>query len=265
MDLGHEGKSVVVTGGASNIGRAITLGFVGEGARVTMGDLDAEQSERVVEVARAAGAGDIQFIKTDVTDLGQVETMMAAAVDKYGTIDILANCVGWDQLMFFTQTTPEFWNKIIQINYVAVLNCTRTVLDTMIPNQKGAIVSLSSDASRQGEPREAVYGGVKAAINSFMKTIAKENGRYGIRCNTVCPGITLPESDDEVGSTSMWTNKDDMFTEEQFAKIAASMPLKKLGKPTDVANAVLFLASDSAAGNVTGQVLSVSGGYSMIG
>ena len=78
MDLGHEGKSVVVTGGASNIGRAITLGFVGEGARVTMGDLDAEQSERVVEVARAAGAGDIQFIKTDVTDLGQVETMMAA-------------------------------------------------------------------------------------------------------------------------------------------------------------------------------------------
>ncbi len=265
MDLGHEGKSVVVTGGASNIGRAITLGFVGEGARVTMGDLDAEQSERVVEVARQAGAGDIQFIKTDVTDLGQVETMMAAAVDKYGTIDILANCVGWDQLMFFTQTTPEFWNKIIQINYVAVLNCTRTVLDTMIPNQKGAIVSLSSDASRQGEPREAVYGGVKAAINSFMKTIAKENGRYGIRCNTVCPGITLPESDDEVGSTSMWTNKDDMFTEEQFAKIAASMPLKKLGKPTDVANAVLFLASDSAAGNVTGQVLSVSGGYSMIG
>ena len=265
MDLGHEGKSVVVTGGASNIGRAITLGFVGEGARVTMGDLDAEQSERVVEVARAAGAGDIQFIKTDVTDLGQVETMMAAAVDKYGTIDILANCVGWDQLMFFTQTTPEFWNKIIQINYVAVLNCTRTVLDTMIPKQSGAIVSLSSDASRQGEPREAVYGGVKAAINSFMKTIAKENGRYGIRCNTVCPGLTLPESDDEVGSTSMWTNKDDMFTEEQFAKIAASMPLKKLGKPTDVANAVLFLASDAAAGNVTGQVLSVSGGYSMIG
>lgn len=265
MDLGHQGKSVVVTGGASNIGRAITLGFVAEGARVTMGDLDAEQSERVVEVARAAGAGDIQFIETDVTDLAQVETMMAAAVDKYGTIDILANCVGWDQLMFFTQTTPEFWNKIIQINYVAVLNCTRTVLDTMIPNQKGAIVSLSSDASRQGEPREAVYGGVKAAINSFMKTIAKENGRYGIRCNTVCPGLTLPESDDEVGSTSMWTNKDDMFTEEQFAKIAASMPLKKLGKPTDVANAVLFLASDAAAGNVTGQVLSVSGGYSMIG
>jgi NAD(P)-dependent dehydrogenase (short-subunit alcohol dehydrogenase family) len=265
MDLGHQGKSVVITGGASNIGRAITLGFVAEGASVTMCDLDAEQGERVAQTARDMSDGEIQFVKADVTDLAQVEALMAAANDKYGTIDVLINSVGWDQLMFFTQTTPEFWQKIIQINFVGVLNTTRTVLDTMIAKQSGAIVSLSSDASRQGEPREAVYGGVKAAINSFMKTIAKENGRYGIRCNTVCPGITVPESDDEVGSSSMWSNKDDMFTEEQFAKIAASMPLKKLGRPTDVASAVLFLASDSAAGNITGQVLSVSGGYSMIG
>jgi len=265
MDLGHQGKSVVVTGGASNIGRAITLGFVAEGANVTMCDLDVEQGERVVETARASGAGDIQFMKADVTDLGQVEALMAAAVDKYGTIDVLVNSVGWDQRMFFTKTTPEFWDKVIRINFIGALNCTRTVLDTMIDRRSGAIVSLSSDASRQGEPQEAVYGGIKAAINSFMKTIAKENGRFGIRCNTVCPGITVPESDDEVGSASMWTNKEDMFTEEQFAKIAAALPLKKLGRPSDVANAVLFLASDTAAGNVTGQVLSVSGGYSMTG
>lgn len=265
MDLGHQGKSVVITGGGSNIGRAITLGFVAEGANVTMGDLDAEQGEKVAATARDMSDGGIQFVKTDVTDLAQVEAMMAAAVDKHGTIDVLINSVGWDQLMFFTQTTPEFWHKIIQINFIGVLNCTRTVLDTMIPAKSGAIVSLSSDASRQGEPREAVYGGIKAAINSFMKTIAKENGRYGIRCNTVCPGITVPEGDEEIGSSSMWTNKDDMFTEEQFAKIAAGIPLKKLGRPADVANAVLFLASNSAAGNVTGQVLSVSGGYSMIG
>ena len=133
----------------------------------------------------------------------------------------------------------------------------------MIPANKGSIVSISSDASRQGEPREAVYGGTKAAVNSFMKTIAKENGRYGIRCNCVCPGVTIPEAEDEVGSASMWANP--LFTPEQLEKVAASLPLKKVGRPRDIANAVLFLSSSAVAGHVTGQVLSVSGGYSMIG
>ena len=167
--------------------------------------------------------------------------------------------------MFFTRTTPGLWQKIIQINYVGVLNCTHAALDTMIANKSGSIVSISSDASRQGEPREAVYGGAKAAINSFMKTIAKENGRYGIRCNVVCPGVTVPESGSEVGNNSMWTDKNAVFSEEQFERIAKSMPLQKLGRPRDIANAVLFLSSNEVAGHITGQVLSVSGGYSMIG
>ena len=265
MDLDLNGKSVIVTGGASNIGRAITLGFAAEGANITIGELDTEQGERVVEAALAAGAGDVQLIKTDVTELAQVEAMVQAALDSHGTVDVLVNNVGWDQLMFFTQTTPEFWQKIIAVNYLGVLNCTRAVLDTMIEKQSGAIVSISSDASRQGEPREAVYGGMKAAINGFMKTIAKENGRYRIRCNVVCPGVTVPEEDAEVGDNSMWANKAEMFTDEQFAKIAKALPLKKLGRPRDIANAVLFLASDAVAGHVTGQVLSVSGGYSMVG
>jgi NAD(P)-dependent dehydrogenase (short-subunit alcohol dehydrogenase family) len=134
----------------------------------------------------------------------------------------------------------------------------------MIPNNKGAIVAISSDASRQGEPREAVYGGCKAAVNSFMKTIAKENGRYGIRCNVVCPGVTIPEEDEEVGANSMWRNMDSMFTQDQLQKVAAALPLKKVGHPRDIAGAVVFLAS-GMAGHITGQVLSVSGGYSMIG
>ena len=265
MDLGFAGKSVIVTGGGSNIGRAISLGFAAEGARVTIGEIDTEQGERVAEEARLAGAADVQMVAADVTDLAQVQTMVKAAQDRYGTIDVLVNNVGWDQLLFFTQTTPEFWEKVVRINYFGVLNCTRTVLDVMIGQERGAIVSISSDASRQGEPREAVYGGIKAAINSFMKTIAKENGRYGIRCNVVCPGVTIPESDEEIGARSMWVNKDTMFTAEQFEKIAKALPLKKIGKPSDIASAVLFLASDAAAGNITGQVLSVSGGYTMVG
>ncbi|NOX30218.1 MAG: SDR family oxidoreductase [Actinobacteria bacterium] len=264
MNLELTGKSVVVTGAGSNIGRAIALGFANEGANLTLGDIDATQTNSVVEEAVTSGAA-AQFVQTDVTDLGQVTTLMNAANTNYGGLDILVNCVGWDQLMYFTETTPEFWNRIIQINYVGVLNCTSAALELMIPAKSGSIVSISSDASRQGESREAVYGGTKAAINSFMKTIAKENGRAGIRCNVVCPGVTIPESEDEVGEHSMWKDKDSMFTPEQLERIARALPLRKLGRPSDVANAVVFLSSDAVAGHVTGQVLSVSGGYSMIG
>ncbi len=265
MDLGYAGKSVIVTGGASNIGRRIVHTFATEGANVTFADLDAEQGGRVLDEAQALGDGKVQFVQTDVTELDQVEAMVAQAKDGFGSVDLLVNNVGWDALMFFTQTTPEFWEKIIRINYVSVLNCTSAVLGPMIEQQSGAIVSLSSDASRQGEPREAVYGGVKAAVSGFMKTIAKENGRYGIRCNVICPGVTVPEEDNEVGVNSLWANKGDMFSDEQFDKIAASLPLKKLGRPQDIANAVAFLGSDAVAGHITGQVLSVSGGYSMVG
>ena len=265
MDLGLKGRSVVVTGGGSNIGRAIVLAFAREGAAITIGDIDPEQAERTAESARAAGAAGVQVDATDVTDLAQVQAMFDAAAKVHGPVTTLVNNVGWDKLMFFTETTPEFWNKLFQINYVGVLNCTKVALATMIPNQGGAIVSVSSDASRQGEPREAVYGGFKAAINSFMKSIAKENGRYGIRCNVVCPGLTLPEEQTEVGGTSMWHDPTGMFSAEQVEKIAKALPLRKVGRPSDIANAVLFFASPRAAGHVTGQVLSVSGGYSMVG
>lgn len=263
MDLGLKGKSVVITGGGSNIGRGIVLAFATEGANITIGDIDEGQAGKTAELALKQGAASVQVLKTDVGDLEQVKALMAAAHGRYGSLDAVVNNVGWDQLMFFTQTTPDFWEKVIRINYVGVLNCTLAALEKMIPAKGGSIVSISSDASRQGEPREAVYGGTKAAINSFMKTIAKENGRYGIRCNCVCPGVTIPETDDEVGGTSMWAKP--LFTPEQLEKVAASLPLKKVGRPRDIANAVVFLSSPLAAGHVTGQVLSVSGGYSMIG
>ncbi len=265
MDLELQGKAVIVTGGGSNIGRAITLGFARERANIIIGDIDVGQAEAVAAEARVAGASAVQVARCDVTDQAQVKAMFKQTVEAYGAVDVLVNNVGWDELKFFTQTTPELWQKIIQINFVGMLNCTQEALALMAPRNSGAIVSISSDASRQGEPREAVYGGMKAAINSFMKTIAKENGRNGIRCNTVCPGVTIPEQNTEVGANSMWVNKDSMFTAEQLAAIAKALPLKKIGRPRDVANAVLFLASNAAAGHVTGQVLSVSGGYSMIG
>ena len=265
MDLDLKGKSVVVTGGGSNIGRAIVLAFANEGANITIGDIDTNQAQKTADLALKTGAASATVQQTDVTQYDQVKALIKTAADKHGALDVLVNNVGWDKMMFFTQTEPSFWQKVIQVNYVSVLNCTHAALELMVPRNSGAIVSISSDASRQGEPREAVYGGCKAAINSFMKTVAKENGRYGIRCNAVCPGVTIPNSSDEVGGISMWSEAGSMFTPDQFEKIAKSLPLRKVGRPQDIANAVAFLASNKAAGHVTGQVLSVSGGYSMIG
>ena len=264
MDLGYQGKSVVITGGGSNIGRAIVHTFAKEGANVTIGDIDPQQGEKVAAEARSSGA-QVQFVATDVTDLASVQALMSAAKSRFGTVDVLVNNVGWDKLQLFTETTPEFWTKVINLNYVSVLNCTKAVLDIMIPQNSGAIVSISSDASRMGEVRSAVYGGLKAAVNNFMKTIARESGRYGIRANAVCPGMTVPASQDDVGKHSMWKSDAVMFTDEQLAKVAKLYPLRKVGKPQDLADAVAFIASNKVAGHITGQVLSVSGGYSMIG
>ncbi len=263
MDLGLQGKAVVVTGAGSNIGRAIALGFAREGANLTLADIDAAQGESVAALARETGAV-AEFVRCDVTKLDEVQAMFARTVERCGTVDVLVNGVGWDKFMFFTQTTPELWQRLIQLNFVSVLNCTWTALGIMSPKQQGAIISISSDASRQGEPREAVYGAMKAGINSFMKTIAKENGRYGIRCNTVCPGVTIP-TEEEMSASSMWVDKDTFFTPDQIAQIAKTLPLRKLGRADDVAGTVLFLASNKVAGHITGQVISVSGGYTMIG
>ena len=266
MDLGYKGKTVVVTGGGSNIGRAISLAFAKEGANVMIGDIDTEQAEKTAKEANGYNAGGKTITaKCDITSLENVQAMFKKAFDELVSIDVLVNNVGWDNMMLFTETTPDFWNKVITINYVGVLNCTKTALDYMIEKKSGAIVSISSDASRQGEFREAVYGGVKAAVNSFMKTIARENGRHGIRANVVCPGVTIPKEDEEIGEKSMWKIGKDFFTDEQLVKIAKAYPLRKIGKPQDIAGAVVFLASNEAAGHITGQVLSVSGGYSMVG
>lgn len=265
MDLQLENRSVVVTGAGSNIGRAVALAFADEGANLTLGDIDDDQTTSVAARARDLGATGAEYVHTDVTDLDAVDALFAAADTRCGAVDVFVNCVGWDRLMWFTDTDPQLWQRLVDVNFTSVLNCTRAALRYMIPQQSGAIVALSSDASRQGEPREAVYGGLKAAVNGFMKTIARENGRAGIRCNVVCPGVTIPEADHEVGESSMWHDRDTMFTEEQLEKVARALPLRKLGRPADVASAVVFLASDAVAGHITGQVLSVSGGYTMIG
>ena len=262
MELGLKGKTVIVTGGASNIGRAITLCFAKEGTNLVIADLDEKQAGKVAEEVKAFGSKAIA-VKTDVIDYADVEAMVKKTIDEFGAVDVLINNVGWDLQQLFIDTTPEFWDKVIAINYRSVLNCTKAVLGHMIERNSGVILSTGSDAGRIGEFREAVYGGTKGAVIAFTKAVAREVGRYNVRLNVVCPGVTIPKGEDEYGEESGWKLSRGFFTDEIKGKIIKAYPLRRLGTSEDIGNAMVFLASD-AANFITGQTLSVSGGYSMM-
>ncbi|MFA4836864.1 MAG: glucose 1-dehydrogenase [Dehalococcoidia bacterium] len=262
MDLGLAGKTIIVTGGGSSIGRAISLTFAGEGVNLAIADLDADQAEKTITEARKLGAKKAMAVKTDVTDMASVETMVKEVLDQYGRIDVLVNNVGVDYPMLFVDTTPDLWDKLIAINYRSMLNCTKTVLSCMIAQKSGVIINIGSEAGRIGEYKEAVYAGTKGGVIAFTKAVARENGPKGIRLNVVCPALTIPERE-EIGQSSIWQKSMDMFPPGSMEKIVRAYPLRRVGKPQDIANAVVFLASD-AAGYITGQTLSVNGGCSMM-
>lgn len=262
--LGLEGKTAIVTGGGSNIGRSIVFGFAEQGANVAIAELDEAQGAKVAKEASGLGEGRVEFMKTDVTDWDSVQTMVKQTLEKFGQIDILVNVVGWVMDRLFIEKPREEWEKEIDRNFWSDINCIRAVVDHMIERKYGKIISIGSDAGRMGEFREAVYAGCKGGVIAMSKSLARELGRYGINVNVVCPGVTVPESMDVVSKESMWTKEMfDIFTPEAREKIAKAYPLRRLGKASDIANAVLFLASDRTS-YITGQTLSVDGGYTMM-
>ena len=260
MDLGLTGRVVFVTGGASNLGRAITLGFAAEGARVVIADVDDEQAARV---EREAPHGTVVARHTDVTDWDSVRSAVEFAHQELGAIDVLVNCAGWTIDRLFMEKPRREWEREIAIDMWGFINCTRAVLDGMVERRYGRIVSIGSDAGRMGEWREAVYSGTKAGVIAMSKAIAREVGKHNITLNVVCPGLIVgaPETS---GAGSMWsTEQAQKFTPEVREKAARAYPLRRLGTADDVVPAVLLLASDRAS-YITGQTLSVSGGYTMI-
>ncbi|MCK4963815.1 MAG: SDR family NAD(P)-dependent oxidoreductase, partial [Dehalococcoidia bacterium] len=140
MELGLKGKTVIITGGGSNIGRGITLCFAKEGTNMVIADLDEKQAGKVADEAKALGSKAI-VVKTDVTNYDAVEAMVKKTIDEFGAVDILVNNVGWDLQQLFIDTTTDFWDKIIDINYRSVLNCTKAVLGHMIERKSGVILS----------------------------------------------------------------------------------------------------------------------------
>lgn len=260
MDLDLDNRVVIVTGGASNIGRGLVLAFAREGACVVLADIDEAQARRV---AADGPDGRIECHRCDVTDQASVQTVVDAAIAAHGQIDVLVNCAGWTVDRLFTEKPREEWEKEIAIDFWGFINCTRAVLDPMVQRGYGRIVSIGSDAGRIGEWREAVYSGTKAGVIAMSKAIAREVGRHNITLNVVCPGFT-PGTPDASGSESIWAaDQGAQFSDEVLAKIAKGYPLRRLGTPEDLVGPVLLLASDRAS-YVTGQTLSVSGGYTMV-
>ena len=264
MNLNVAGKTVIVTGAGSNIGRAIALAFARERSNVVVAEIDEAQGGKTATEAAALGAQAV-VVRTDVTRWESVQAMVRSAEERFGRVDVLVNNVGWTHDALFMEKAREEWEREIQINLWGMINCTRAVLDGMIARKGGAIVSMGSDAGRMGEFREGVYGACKAGVIALSKSIAREVGKFGIRLDVVCPGMTMPKDDDEIGALSMWQAQENRAwrTPEMQARIAKAYPLRRVATPEDVTGAVVFLASD-ASGFITGQTLSVSGGYTMM-
>jgi 2-hydroxycyclohexanecarboxyl-CoA dehydrogenase len=195
-------------------------------------------------------------LKTDVSILPEVQDTTERVLQTFGKIDVLINNAGWDELKPFLETAPDFWEKIIAINYKSVLNTCYAVLPHMVARRSGAVVTISSDAGRVGSLGEAVYAGTKAALIAFSRTLAREHARDNIRFNVVCPGPTQTPLVEEM--------RQQEFGGRVFGRMEQYVPLGRLRTPEDIAPMVVFLASD-ATRFVTGQVISISGGLTMVG
>lgn len=251
------GKVVIVTGGAQGIGRAIVNDFAQSGADVVIADIQMEAAQQTANDISQATGQKVIVIRTDVTNLESVQQMTDQVLDLLGQVDVLVNNAGWDCFIPFIETTPEFWEKVISINYRGVLNLCYAVLPHMVEAKSGSIVNIASDAGRGGSMGESIYAGCKAAVIAFSKTIAREHARDNIRVNVVSPGITKTALYDTI------TDGSD-FGAKVMGAIEKTIPIgRRPADPSEVSPAVLFLASN-AASYITGQVLSVSGGLTMV-
>jgi len=267
MDLGLDGKVAVVTGGGSGIGKAIALAFAEEGADVVIDDTDLQKAKEVADRISSMGCRSLA-IKADITSADEVNHMAKQVLAELGGIDILVNNAGWayDAEHFAESSLDKNWKQTINLCLIGAMNCSRAVIEHMILKKSGKIVSIISDAGRVGEPGLSSYSAAKGGLVAFSKSLAKEVGRYCINVNCVSPGATSTE-----GIKARWEKMKKEMGEEAFQKrqqkAKSAYPiargLGRIAEPKDIADAVIFLCSDRAV-FITGQTLSVNGGYCMI-
>ena len=262
MDLGLEGKVVIITGAGRGIGREIALTFAEEGAIPVIADIDGESGKEAAVEIKAAFGVKATAIQTDITDRESVKKLVESTLSELGRVDILVNnATVIAPAKFFKDETWEEVDREVSVIYQGCLNCMKAVISPMTERRSGCIINILTDAARIGEPRMANYGGVKGGVGAFSRALAKEVAGDGIRVNCVSPSMAI---------TELWkTRREDekiKLGEEKFQDLQRKRlklyPLGRFGEPQDIANAVVFLASEKA-GWITGQTLSVNGGYAI--
>jgi NAD(P)-dependent dehydrogenase (short-subunit alcohol dehydrogenase family) len=241
-------RVAIVTGAARGIGREIALTLVREGAKVTICDMDIEPLKDVANEIKAAG-GQALASKADVTKSAEINQMVETTLQRFGGIDILVNNAGGsarDKASVFHEAKEEVWDSVIARNLKGTLICTRAVINHMIERKSGKIVNLASVNGISGQAGFVDYSAAKAGIIGFTKALAKEVNSYGINVNAVAPGV-------------IETRAIEQIPKETMAEILKKLNLNRVGQPEDVANAVLYLASDEAS-YITGHILVICGG-----
>jgi 2-hydroxycyclohexanecarboxyl-CoA dehydrogenase len=243
-------RTVIVTGGASGIGRATALLLAREGARIFIGDVDERGGQGVAR--RAVGEGlAVEFLPLDLTQPDAIADFAGAVHRQVERVDGLVNGAGWDRIQPFMENPPEMWDQLIAINLLGAIRLSRAVLPPMIAAQQGKIVNISSDAGRVGSMGETVYAAAKGGIIAFTKSLAREMARYRIHVNCVCPGPT---------DTPLFQGQPERMREA----LTRAIPFRRIAQPEEIAEAVMFFLS-RRSDYITGQVLSVSGGLTMVG
>ncbi|HEY3564582.1 MAG TPA: SDR family NAD(P)-dependent oxidoreductase [Casimicrobiaceae bacterium] len=248
MDL--QDQLAVVTGAASGIGRATAHALGARGARVIVADIDHEGGEKTVAALREHGAK-AEYVPVDMTDATSITAFAETVHASDRPVDVLVNGAGWGRTAPFWEGTPEFWQKLIALNLLGPMTLAKALLPKMIERKQGRIVNIASDAGRVGSLGETVYSAAKGGLIAFTKSLARETARHGINVNCVCPGPTETPLLAAVPEGHL----------EAFKK---AIPLRRFGKPAEIADAVAFLAGPRST-YITGQVLSVSGGLTMVG
>ena len=250
MDLALNGRIALVTGAARDVGREIALTLAAEGAAVAVNYLSSASEAEAVVSDIAAKGGKAKAYKADVSDYEAVKAMVDAVVKDFGALNILVNNAGLAKRQRFTDTTPDDWKNQIDICLYGAIHCCHAAAPHLETAGNGRIVSVIGDSSRVGESGLAIVAAARAGVVALMKSLAREFGRSGTTANTVSLGLVE-------------TAHDRAWVEENREKLTRLYPVRRLGMPDDIAPAVALLASPRA-GWITGQTLSISGGFSMV-